>query len=388
MDQFKVINDTCGHTAGDELLRQLGFVLQRQARQGDTVARLGGDEFGILMENCTQADAERVADNFRRAIEAFRFQWEDKTFWIGVSIGLMLIDNASENMEEVLRAADTACYAAKDQGRNRVLVYQPDDQILSRRHSEMQWVTQINWALEKDRFRLYCQPIAPVSSDSKGVHYEVLLRMENEAGLILPPGEFLLAAERYNLATKIDRWVVSTALEWLNRHPEHVSLLHLCSINLSGQSLGDDEFLGFVIQQFKTFDIPAEKICFEITETAAVSNLASANYFIEKIKALGCQFALDDFGSGLSSFAYLKNLPVDLLKIDGVFVSDIHNNPTNLAMVKSIHEIAHVMGKKDYSGICGKQGNPGKTKRFGYRLCTRLLHWETASTQSSFIVFQ
>lgn len=346
LDQFKIINDTCGHEAGDEMLRRLGALLQAQVRNEDTVARLGGDEFGVLMEQCTQQDAEQLAEKIRLMIETFRFEWEGRIFSIGVSIGLMPIINSTGNMTYIMRAADTACYAAKNQGRNRTVVYHPDNVMLSKLQSEMEWVSQINWALEHNRFQLYYQPIESIANASDKIYYEILLRMLDKDGLIIAPGEFLAAAERYNLATRIDRWVVSNTLEWLNLHPEHVDKLYLCSINLSGSSLGEIEFSYFIKQQLASSHVPTEKICFEITETAAISNLSGAIEFINEMKAMGCKFALDDFGSGLSSFAYLKNIPVDLLKIDGMFVKDIDTNPINLAMVKSIHEIGRVMGKK------------------------------------------
>ena len=348
LDQFKIINDTCGHTAGDELLRQLGAVLQLQAGKRETVARLGGDEFGVLLEHCSLEEAEQVANTFSSAIETFRFQWESKAFNIGVSIGLVPITEASHSMIDVMREADNACYAAKEQGRNRIMVYSAYDSTLTRRHEEMRQVTLINEALEENRFHLYSQPIVPVAGNgnSEGLYYELLLRMEDQKGRIVGPGAFLVAAERYNLTTRLDRWVVDTAFEWLSRHPEFLERLTFCNINLSGQSLGDEEFLKFVNRQFEMTDIPPEKICFEITETVAIANFSAAISFIAKHKERGCKFALDDFGTGLSSFAYLKDLPVDILKIDGTFVKDIPDNAINFAIVKSIHGIAHVMGKK------------------------------------------
>lgn len=347
LDQFKVINDTCGHVAGDELLRQLGEVLRGKVRQRDTLARLGGDEFGVLMEHCSLTQASRVANALQKAIQEFRFVWKDKRFSIGVSIGLVPIDEASEDVESVLRMADEACYAAKDAGRNRTHIYHKADTDLARRRGEMQWVSRINRALDEDRFHLVFQPIAPiVTADDDGDHYELLLRMEGDEGRLVPPGAFLPAAERYNLSTKVDSWVVAKALEWLTSNPKHLASLAMCSINLSGHSLREDTFLEFVVRQFNKTKIPPEKICFEVTETAAIANLSSATRFIKALKELGCLFALDDFGSGLSSFAYLKNLPVTFLKIDGSFVKNIVEDPIDFVIVNSINEIGRVMGKK------------------------------------------
>ena len=346
LDQFKVINDTCGHVAGDELLRQVGALLSEQIRRRDTVARLGGDEFGILMEHCSLEQAQRVADNVRARIETYRFCWDDKSFSIGVSIGIAPINGYTGGITAALSAADSACFAAKEQGRNRIHVYREDDAALAKWHGEIQWVGKINKALEENRFLLYFQPIIPVEGPAEGAHYEFLIRMLDEDGSIVTPNMFLPAAERYNLATKLDRWVIMESFSWLHRSPEHLQRLYQCSINLSGHSLSDERFLDFVTQQFNELDVPPHKICFEVTETAAIENLPAATRFIKALKALGCLFSLDDFGSGLSSFAYLKNLPVDILKIDGMFVRDIVNDPIELAMVRSINEIGHVMGKR------------------------------------------
>ncbi|TFH48228.1 MAG: PAS domain S-box protein, partial [Lysobacterales bacterium] len=303
LDQFKVINDTCGHVAGDELLRQLSEVLRMKVRRRDTLARLGGDEFGVLMEHCVLRQAERVANTLRRCVEEFRFSWENKTFSVGVSIGLVPVTSDSGSVASALSAADTACYVAKDQGRNRVHVYHPEDMELARRHGEMQWVARINQALEEDRFCLSVQPIRPISE--LGVHsepttllpyshgyFELLLRMRDVNGRMVPPGAFLPAAERYSLSVKLDRWVVEKIFSWLDEHPAQLDRLSMCSINLSGHSIADEDFLQFVISRLDGTNVPAEKLCFEITETAAITNLVSATRFITALKGWGCQFAL------------------------------------------------------------------------------------------------
>ncbi|MFO7640836.1 MAG: EAL domain-containing protein [Candidatus Competibacteraceae bacterium] len=345
LDQFKIINDTCGHMAGDALLRQLSRILQTRVRRQDMLARLGGDEFGVLMEYCPLPDAMRVANSLCKAVSEYRFAWGDKTFQVGASIGVVPIHAASDSLNSVLSAADSACYAAKDAGRNRAHLYAENDAELARRQGEMQWVARINQALEDNRFQLAFQPIVPTAlGHLEGHHYELLLRMEDEGGQLVLPGAFLPAAERYHLAVKLDRWVVGTALDWLSEHPSHLEHLVLCSINLSGHSLGDEELLGYLVRRLSGRRSLTGKICFEITETAAITNLYQALHFIHILKDIGCRFALDDFGSGLSSFAYLKKLPVDFLKIDGVFVEDIAHDPVSLAMVSSINEIGHVMG--------------------------------------------
>ena len=346
LDQFKVVNDTSGHIAGDELLRQLGALLRKHIRKEDLLARLGGDEFGILMHNCSLDHAFSACEKIRNVIGDFNFAWEDRCFNVGVSIGVSAIASTSGNAGELLKEADAACYAAKDKGRNRVHVFRPDDEELAQRHGEMQWVEKIHQGLNGNRFSLYGQIIIPVSGDEEGLHFETLIRYQDSKGNIIPPGAFLPAAERYNQAPALDRWVIETLFSWMAKQPGFVNDLKLCSINLSGLSFSDETMLKFITKQFNRWFIPPEKVCFEITETAAIANLSDAVTFIQALKKHGCHFSLDDFGSGLSSFAYLKNLPVDYIKIDGQFVKDILEDKVDLAMVRSINEVGHVMQKK------------------------------------------
>jgi diguanylate cyclase (GGDEF)-like protein/PAS domain S-box-containing protein len=345
LDQFKVVNDTCGHIAGDELLRQLGHLLSEVVRPHDTLARLGGDEFGVLIENCGLRQAQRVAAALQQATQSFQFYWKGQTFRIGVSIGLVAINESTANLTELMKQADAACYMAKDLGRNRIHVYRFEDADIAERHGEMQWVTRIGSALEENRFTLFLQSIEPLDN-SPDKHYEVLLRMIDEQDNIVPPGAFLPSADRYGLMDRVDNWVVENALASMAAHPQFVEQINFISINLSGQSVTNADFLASIIAQLKDLRIDTGKICFEITETSVISNLRSAIRFISSLKEVNCRFALDDFGSGLSSFGYLKSLPVDFLKIDGMFVKDMVDDPIDYAMVKSINEIGHVMGMK------------------------------------------
>ena len=346
LDQFKVINDTCGHIAGDELLRQIAAVLQSNVRQRDTLARLGGDEFGVLMERCSLEQATRVANKLRRKVADFRFVWAQKSFGVGVSIGIVSIDRSSETIAAVMNAADSACYTAKYKGRNRVHVYRRSNTDLVRRHGDAEWVIRVQDALRKNSFELSYQPIVPVTDQfGDGLHIELLLRLPDSSGEPVPPGAFLPAAERYNLSTQIDRWVVTNALAWFTENPKALERIVTCSINLSAQSLSDPKFLNFVCDILDLSPVPAEKICFDISETAAIANLTDATRFMNTLGELGCRFALDDFGSGHSSFAYLKTLPVHYLKIDGVYVKGIADDPLDYAIVRSINDIGQVMGK-------------------------------------------
>ena len=343
LDQFKIVNDTCGHIAGDELLKQLSAILKRSVREHDTLARIGGDEFGLLLEDCPLKQAQKIAESIRRNVKAYRFVWDRNTFEIGTSIGLVAIHANSGELKDILSAADSACYVAKDLGRNRVHIYQEKDALMTTHQGQMQWIPRIQRALNEDRFRLYCQEIAPISDsagDKKGM--ELLLRLLDEEGKEVLPKIFMPAAERYNLMPGIDRWVVSRAFRFINSHSE--LNYDFIAINIAGQSLCDRDFLSFIIDQLNDSDVMPEQICFEITETSAIANYFNAIKLISTLKGLGCRFALDDFGSGLSSFAYLKSLPVDFLKIDGSFIVEIVENELDSAMVESIIRIGSIMG--------------------------------------------
>jgi diguanylate cyclase (GGDEF)-like protein/PAS domain S-box-containing protein len=346
LDQFKIVNDTCGHSAGDALLGQVGALLKSKVRWRDTLARLGGDEFGILLESCSLDEAMRTAETLRESVRNFKFTWEERTFRLGASIGVVPISAENADVASVLSAADSACQAAKEAGRNRVHSFEENDIDLMRRRREMQWAARINSALEEDRFEIFRQTILPLQQPETGAHYELLLRMRDETGKIIAPYDFITAAERYGITPQIDRWVIENAFRWLVSEADEREKLAMCSINLSGQSLGDDKFLPYVIDQFHRSGLDATKICFEITETAAIASFSQANRFIQALKELGCKFALDDFGTGLSSFGYLKHFPVDFLKIDGSFVKEILHDPIDREMVRSINEIGHLTGKQ------------------------------------------
>jgi diguanylate cyclase (GGDEF)-like protein/PAS domain S-box-containing protein len=346
LDQFKIINDTCGHSAGDALLGQVGALLKSKVRWRDTLARLGGDEFGIMLESCSLDEAMRTAESLREAVRNFKFTWEERTFRLGASIGVVPLSAENADVASVLSAADSACQAAKECGRNRVHSFEENDIDLMRRRREMQWAARINTALEEGRFELFRQTILPLQQPEVGTHYELLLRMRDESGKIVAPDNFMTAAERYGITPSIDRWVIENAFRWLVSEADEREKLAMCSINLSGQSLGDDKFLPYVIDQFHRSGLDATKICFEITETAAIASFSQANRFIQALKELGCKFALDDFGTGLSSFGYLKHFPVDFLKIDGSFVKEILHDPIDREMVRSINEIGHLTGKQ------------------------------------------
>ncbi len=344
LDQFKVVNDTFGHSAGDALLRLLTEQIQAKIRSSDVLARLGGDEFGILLENCDENRAIEVAEDIRGSIEGFRFEWKNSFTTIRCSIGIVVITNENADVAEVMSSADVACYSAKDMGRNQVHLYEDSDAGM--RHEEMKWVSRITSAVEENRFELFFQPIIGIGKDngnSRG-HYEILLRMRDENGELVGPNQFIPAAERYNLMPTLDRWVVHEALSELADRSENGAARYTLAINLSGTSLSEDRFLDFVIDELKKQNLPDGAICFEITETAAISNLSRVVHFMQALKKLGCKFSLDDFGSGLSSFTYLKNLPVDYLKIDGQFIRNVVDDNVDESMVKAISDVGHAMG--------------------------------------------
>ncbi|MGD8629933.1 MAG: EAL domain-containing protein, partial [Gammaproteobacteria bacterium] len=347
LDNFKVVNDTSGHIAGDELLKQLTIKLRLELREADTLARLGGDEFGILLEGCSIENAREPAEALRKIVEDFRFVWDNTAFRVGVSIGLVPITGESGTLTDVLSAADSACYVAKDQGRNRIHIYEPDDEALMERHGQMQWVQRIQHVLEQNRFRLFFQPIAKLHrepGERNTMHGEVLIRMLDDEQRIVGPGAFIPSAERYLIMPQIDRWVVTNTFKMLMLDKSKVvERVSTCCINLSGQSLSDERFLDFLVDEIRDSGVPPELLCFEITETAVIANLCNASRLISKMREMGCRFALDDFGVGLSSFGYLKNLAVDYLKLDGCFVKNMVMDNIDHAMVKAINHIGHTM---------------------------------------------
>lgn len=346
LDMFKAVNDTCGHLAGDELLKQISLRIRKCLHKDDILARIGGDEFAILLGRCSLERAQVISEQISQDVKDFRFIWEDKTVAVGISIGVMRVAADSGSLRDVFRIADVACRVAKEEGRNRIHLFRPNDLNVTRRERDIDWVQRIGRAVNENQFVLFGQWIRPLRSGRKMLsHCEVLLNLKDEEGQIVKPDAFLPAAERYQLMPMIDRWVLRATLATLRQLPSAVlARLGCFNINLSGQSLCDPEFLDFVLQEVNAGGVSPSQICFEVTETEAVTNLSAAVQLITRIKEAGCRFALDDFGSGMSSFSYLKNMPVDYLKIDGSFVRNIIEDETDLAMVSSINQVAHIMG--------------------------------------------
>ena len=347
LDQFKLINDTSGHYAGDQLLGQLAHQLKASLEPGEMLARLGGDEFGVLLERGGEARARRVAERLRLSIDGFVFVWEGRTYSITASIGVALVGRAGLGKRELMAMADTACYLAKERGRNRSHVFVDTDDDASTRRSEMEWVNRVRWAMEEGRLGLDFQELAPLrgARPGEGAHFELLLRLHDESGRPVPPGAFIPAAERFGLMPQLDRWVVSTALANFDRlHPS--GKVALCAINLSGPTVDDEDFAGFVLDALRRHKVPPHAICFEITETAAIGNMVRVRRFMQRLREVGCRFALDDFGAGMSSFGYLKNLPVDMIKIDGSFIRELESDPMSFSIVRAVTQIGHQIGLK------------------------------------------
>jgi diguanylate cyclase (GGDEF)-like protein/PAS domain S-box-containing protein len=346
LDRFKLVNDTSGHLAGDSMLREVAKLLRDAVRDSDTVARLGGDEFGTLLVGCPLEKARQIADDVCRAVGEYRFAWKDRIFNVGVSVGLVEISRESGTLEELLAAADTACYVAKKQGSGRVVVYSARDEALARHTGEIQWLQRLQGALKENRFHLYQQVIVPAPGVTGGPAMEVLVRLRDEAGHELPPVEFIRAAERYGLMSLVDRWVVQTTLTALGRGAIPLPADRSVAINISGQTLGDLQFLEFVVDCLDSTGVTPAQVCFEITENAVVANLDHARRFIGVLHGMGCQFALDDFGSGVGSFSNLKNLPLDYLKIDGSFMRNLARDPVNQTMVTAMIKLARTLNFK------------------------------------------
>jgi len=344
LDRFKAVNDTCGHLAGDNLLREIASLLREKVRDSDTVARLGGDEFGLLLVGCPLDKARQITDDVCRAVADYRFVWRDQIFDIGVSIGVVEIGHESGAAETVLGAADSACYVAKQQGRGRVHVYSSRDEIIARQRGEIQWLQRLQAALKEDQFELFVQPIISVGGRvDVGPALEILLRLRDESGGLISPGQFIQAAERYHLMFHIDRWVVQNTLAALASGSIRLPEGRSCGVNLSGQTLSDEHFLEFVVDALDHTGVAPSKLCFEVPESAVIGNLDHAHRFINVLHGMGCHFALDDFGSGIGSFSNLKNLSIDYLKIDGAYIRNIAQDSVNHAMVTAMIKLARTL---------------------------------------------
>ena len=344
LDKFKIVNDTSGHPAGDELLRQISTLTKNNIRERDTLARFGGDEFGILMESCSLDKASYVADKIRKLIEHFVFTWEGHSFSVGISLGIVVISAKTKDISEAFIQADAACYAAKDGGRNRIKIYQASSHDLSERKNELDWANETLLAIQENRLALFAQVIKPISDQAKGkLSYEILVRQFAADGSVILPEQFLPALERYNLMVKLDIWVIETSFSFLQSHAKQITEIDYFSINLSSQSLANQEIYDLIVQHLDANLVPAEKLVFEITEAVAIANMSEATQFINALKLKGCRFALDSYGNGASSFSYLKKLPIDFLKIDGLLVKGIANDSIDYAMVKSINEVGQLM---------------------------------------------
>ena len=347
LDRFKIVNDTSGHLAGDALLREVAKLLREAVRDSDTVARLGGDEFGMLLVGCPLEKARQIADDVCRSVANYRFVWQDRVFNVGVSIGLIEIGREAGTVEQLLAAADSACYVAKKEGAGRVSVYSARDEALARSSGEIQWLQKLQAALKEERFTLYYQPIvAAYGNDVDGPSMEVLLRMLDDNGQEIPPGEFVSAAERYRLMASVDRWVVQTTLVALSRNAFQLARDRSVAMNISAQTLADPLFLEFVVETLDQTGVSPDQVCFEIAESAVVGNIEQARRFVGVLHGMGCKFTIDDFGSGVGSFSSLKSLPLDYLKLDGSFMRNLARDSVNQTMVTAMIKLARTLNFK------------------------------------------
>lgn len=365
LDQFKIVNDTCGHPAGDDLLKMLASSYAEHVRERDTLARIGGDEFALIVEHCDVQEAMAVAHKILEATRTFRYACKGQLFQLGVSIGLTPIDASTAGVEEAMRHADHACYIAKERGRNRVYVHYQGDADFAQRRSDMHWVTRLTHAFQHDKLQLYYQPIMSLNGADIHQHLEILLRLKNGSSGPILPGSFLPAAERYDVILKIDRWVLRQTLDWLAAHPEQTDCLDMCSMNLSRRSLADQSFHHYAADLIDASPVPAHKLCFEITEHGAIADMQKTIAFIEALSARGCRFSLDDFGTGMTSFSYLKQLPVNFIKIDGSFIQTMSSSPVDYEMVRFTNDISHMMGRKTIAEYVSEQGILDQLREIG-----------------------
>ena len=365
LDSFKIVNDTCGHQAGDELLRQLTQLFNTLVRKSDVLARLGGDEFGVLLYKCSVAEALKLSNQIRHEVESFQFLWQDNRFTIGVSVGLVLVDDRWDSIESLFSAADSACYVAKNEGRNRVVVYREGEGNVSNRKIATRWIEEINSALEDNRLRLACQKILPLHDQPDGLRFEMFLRLEMPNGDMISPQAFLPTAERYGLVSTLDERAISLTLQWLASNPALQHTIRHVSLNLSAGSCTDPDFASRLIKKIGGSGVEASKLCFEISETALIANLSKVSAFMEELADVGCRFSIDDFGSGLSTFALLRKLPVEFLKIDGLLVKDILDDSTDFTMVKAISDISKSMGKRTVAEFIESAGVLEAVKQIG-----------------------
>jgi diguanylate cyclase (GGDEF)-like protein/PAS domain S-box-containing protein len=347
LDRFKIVNDTSGHLAGDSMLREVAKLLREAVRDSDTVARLGGDEFGMLLVGCPLDKARQIADDVCRSIATYRFVWHDRVFNIGVSIGLIEIGREAGSVEQLLAAADSACYVAKKEGAGRVSVYSARDEALARSSGEFEWLHKLQSAIKDERFALYYQPIVSAyGNDTDGPSMEVLLRMIDETGAEIAPLEFLAAAERYRLMASVDRWVVQTTLVALSRNAFQLARDRSVAINISAQTLGDPLFLEFVVECLDSTGVAPDQVCFEIAESSVIGNMEATRRFVGVLHGMGCKFTIDDFGSGVASFSSLKNLPLDYLKLDGSFMRNLARDSVSQTMVTAMINLARTLNFK------------------------------------------